>query len=215
MSVPSAAPALLVFAKAPVPGKVKTRLAQSIGAARAARVYGDLLATTMAHAHLARRMGKVARVELWGAPDCEDPLLSGMARAFGASCHCQRGDDLGERMHHAIADALARAPAALLIGTDCPLLDPRRLGEAAAALAQRDAVLIPAEDGGYVLVGGRRPLPFDGVRWSSPHALADTLAAFTRAGIEHVALSPAWDVDTAADLARFDALRAVPPEIAT
>lgn len=207
MSLAAEPPALVVFAKAPVPGMVKTRLAQSVGEARATRVYCDLLSTTLAHAHLAWRTGKVSRIELWGAPDCEHPLLRGMAGAFGASRHRQEGGDLGERMRHALTDALRRAPAALVIGTDCPVLDPARIGAAAAALDTHDAVLVPAEDGGYVLVGARRPVPFDGVRWSTPHALADTLAAFGRASVRHALLPAAWDVDTVEDLARFDALR--------
>lgn len=207
MKAGDAAPALVVFAKAPVPGTVKTRLARTVGAARATRVYCDLLATTLAHAHLAWRTGKVSRIELWGAPDCEHPLLRGIAGAFGASRYRQEGEDLGERMRHALADALRRAPAVLVIGTDCPVLDPARIGAAAAALDTHDAVLVPAEDGGYVLVGARTPVPFDGVRWSTPHALADTLATFARAGLRHALLPAAWDVDTVEDLARFDALR--------
>jgi glycosyltransferase A (GT-A) superfamily protein (DUF2064 family) len=97
-----------------------------------------------------------------------------------------------------------------LIGTDCPLLDPVRLGLAATLLATHEAVLGPAEDGGYVLVGARRLLPFDGVRWSSSHAFADTAAAFTRAGIRFATLPVSWDVDEPADLARWDALRHAP-----
>lgn len=207
MNSGSAAPAIVVFARAPIPGTVKTRLAQDVGAARATRVYCDLLATTLAHAHIACRMGKVSHVELWAAPDCEHPHLRGMASAFGATRHVQQGTDLGERMRHALANAAQRAGSALLVGSDCPVLDPIRLGAAAAALAAHDAVLIPAEDGGYVLVGAHGPVPFDGVRWSTPHALADTVAAFDRAGLTHAQLPAAWDVDTAQDLARFDALR--------
>lgn len=209
MTHAATAPALVVFAKAPVPGTVKTRLAQVVGEARATRVYCDLLATTMAHAHLAWRMGKVSRIELWGAPDAEHPLLRGIAGAFGATRYRQQGHDLGARMAHALADALRRAPGALVIGTDCPVLDPQRIGAAAAALATHDTVLVPAEDGGYVLVGASRPVTFDDVRWSTPHALADTVATFARAGLRHAILPSAWDVDTAEDLARFDALRAV------
>jgi rSAM/selenodomain-associated transferase 1 len=201
------APLLVVFAKAPVPGTVKTRLAAAIGAARAARVYTDLLATTMAHAHLAWRAGIVSKIELWCAPDCESPFLRGIASAFGAVQRRQCDGDLGERMAHAIDDALGRSPAVLVIGSDCPLLDPIRLGQAGAALNDHDAVLGPAEDGGYVLVGARRALPFDEVRWSTPHALADTVVGLTAAGIRYALLPVSWDVDDPADLARWDDLR--------
>jgi rSAM/selenodomain-associated transferase 1 len=207
MSADTTAPLLLVFAKAPVPGAVKTRLAAAIGPERAARVYTDLLATTLAHAHSAWRARIVSRIELWATPDCESPFLRGIASAFGASRHRQGEGDLGARMAHAIGDALNRSPAVLLIGSDCPLLDPSRLSQARSLLAENDAVLGPAEDGGYVLVGARRPLPFDDVRWSTSHALADTVVGFTRDGIRYALLPVSWDVDGPADLARWDALR--------
>ena len=114
-------------------------------------------------------------------------------------------------MARAIADALNRAAAVLLVGTDCPLLDAQRLAHAAAVLADHDAVLGPAEDGGYVLVGARRPLPFAAVRWSSPHTLTDTAAGFDRTGIRWAALPVLWDVDEPADLARWKALHRTLP----
>ena len=203
-------PALLVFAKDPAPGTVKTRLAAAIGEQRAARVYTDLTATTLGHAHAACRARIVSRIELWGAPDCDSPYLRGIAGGFGASRHRQAEGDLGARMGHAIADALTRATAVILIGTDCPLLDPVRIALACAALEDHDAVLGPAEDGGYVLVGTRRPLPFDDVRWSSSHAFADTVAGFERAHIRFAELPVLWDVDEPADLMRWDALRNAP-----
>ena len=110
-------------------------------------------------------------------------------------------------MANAIADALTRTGAVLLVGTDCPLLDADRLAHAAALLAHHDAVLGPAEDGGYVLVGARRALPFTAIRWSSPHAFGDTTAGFARAGIQWATLPVLWDVDEPADLARWEALR--------
>ena len=106
MSADAPAPLLLVFAKAPVPGAVKTRLAAAIGAERAARVYSDLLATTLPMR--TRRGARVSssRIELWATPDCDAPFLRGIASAFGASRHRQGEGDLGARMAHAIGDAL-------------------------------------------------------------------------------------------------------------
>ena len=207
MSAPVEAPALLVFAKPPVAGHVKTRLAAAIGAEAAARVYRDLLATTLGHAHAAWRSRIVDHIELWSAGDGNDPFLRGIGTAFGAKLHVQAEGDLGARMAHAIDDAFTRASSVLLIGSDCPLLEPARLAEAAGALCTYEAVLVPAEDGGYVLLGARRALPLQGIRWSSPHTLADTTAAFERHGIRLATLPPSWDVDDAAGLARFDALR--------
>jgi rSAM/selenodomain-associated transferase 1 len=210
MSVGAPPPALLVFAKEPVPGKVKSRLAQAIGAEASARVYRDLLATTLAHGHAAWRSRVVDHLELWCASDGDIPFLRGIGTAFGATRYLQSAGDLGQRMAHAMRDAFTRASSLLLIGSDCPLLQPARLAEAAAALRTHDAVLVPAEDGGYVLVGARRELPLADVRWSTTHALADTVRGFVRAGIAHATLPACWDVDDAEGLARFDALRKPP-----
>jgi uncharacterized protein len=200
-------PTLVVFAKAPVPGRVKTRLAAAVGATRAADVYRLLAAHTLAHAVAARDAGIVGAIELWCTPDADTPYFRQVAAAADAQRYTQIGGDLGARMAHAIADVLARCPRVLLVGTDCPVLDASGLAAAAKILDDFDAVLGPAEDGGYVLVGATRPLPFRGVRWSTPHALADTMAGFAQAGIRFATTPALWDVDEAADLARWDALR--------
>jgi len=199
-----------VFAKEPVAGAVKTRLARSIGAERAMRVYTDLLATTLAHAHAAWRARIVSRLELWCDGDPDAPFLKGIASAFGARVFGQCEGDLGARMAHAIGDALTRSTPVLLIGSDCPLLDPERLGEAGAALASHESVVIPAEDGGYVLIGVRAAVSLEGIRWSTPFALDDTLERLHDDGRECVALAPLWDVDDEGGLARWDAMRAAP-----
>ena len=203
----AARPALLVFAKEPTPGAVKTRLAAAIGAARAAQVYRELTTLTLTHAAAARRAGVIDRIELWCTPSADSSHFRGLAAVTGASLHAQAEGDLGTRMANAIADALTRAGAVLLVGTDCPLLDAHWLANAAALLVHHDAVLGPAEDGGYVLVGARRPLPFAEIRWSSPHAFDDTKAGLVRAGIHWAVLPVLWDVDEPADLARWEALQ--------
>jgi rSAM/selenodomain-associated transferase 1 len=117
--------------------------------------------------------------------------------------HLQQGDDLGARMHAALAATLAAHPPAgcLLIGTDCPALSPRDLQRAAAALAAHDVVLVPALDGGYVLIGLRRPQPalFDGIDWGTPAVLEATRARIAAAGLRAAELPPLPDLDTAAD----------------
>jgi len=205
-----AAPALLVFAKEPVAGAVKTRLARTIGPERAMRVYSDLLATTLAHAHAAWRARIVSRLELWCDGNADAPFVRGIATAFGARRYSQCEGDLGARMSHAIADALTRSTPVLLIGSDCPLLDPVRIAEATAALASHDAVLVPAEDGGYVLIGVRSPIALAGVRWSTSFALEDTLRCLHDDGLRCATLASAWDVDDEQGLARWDAIRAAP-----
>lgn len=201
------APALLVFAKEPLPGRVKTRLAATVGNEGAAAIYRELTALTLTHATRARGAGIVGSIELWCTPDPRTPYFVALGTAHRATLHRQREGDLGARMADAIDDALTRTNAALLVGTDCPVLDLAYLARACAALADHDAVLGPAADGGYVAVGARRPLPFGAIRWSTPYAFEDTAACFTLAGIAWSALPEAWDVDDARDLARWNALR--------
>jgi rSAM/selenodomain-associated transferase 1 len=201
-------PRLLVFAKEPVPGQVKTRLAAAYGVERAAAIYRDLTAVTLAHARAARAAGLVGAIELWCSPTVNSSWFAALAFDTGASLHAQSDDsNLGERMSHAIADALARGTSVLLIGTDCPWLDPEALRRAGNALASHDAVLGPAEDGGFVLVGARQSIAFGVARWSTSHACADAGAAFTRTGLHWCALPASWDVDEPADYERWDALR--------
>ncbi|MBK7079238.1 MAG: TIGR04283 family arsenosugar biosynthesis glycosyltransferase [Betaproteobacteria bacterium] len=200
----AAAPTLQIFAKEPVPGTVKTRLARTLGAEAAARVYAELAAACFANAQEARRRGSVAAVELWCAAAADAPRCAAWAAGHGFALHRQCDGDLGARMRHAVDSALARGERVLLIGTDCPALDADALGEAAAALADHDAVLVPAEDGGYVAIGLARAVDaFTGIAWSTADVAAHTRARFAAAGIRWRELDPRWDVDDEAGLARW------------
>ena len=108
-------------------------------------------------------------------------------------------------MAHALQDALGRVPLAIIVGTDCPTLNADYVVQAACALRQHDVVLGPAEDGGYGLVGLRRPVPqlFEHMPWGSSSVAARTLARADQLGLTVQMLDPLWDVDTAADLQRF------------
>jgi rSAM/selenodomain-associated transferase 1 len=209
--MPAQAPVLQIFAREPVPGAVKTRLAAAIGAARAAQAYRELTQVTLLHAQRAHALGHVAAVELWCTPGTGTPWFDACAVTVDASQHLQPPGDLGARMRSAIAAGLTRATGVLLIGTDCPLLDAAAIAGAAAMLYNHDAVLGPAEDGGFVLVGARVSVHFDGVRMSTPHAAHDTLDVFVRAGLRCGMLPELWDVDEAADLKRWQRLRAGTP----
>jgi hypothetical protein len=192
---------VIVFAKAPRPGEVKTRLVPVLGAAGAARLHGRLVERTLATAAAAA----VGPVELCCAPDASDPSLRAWAAARGAGLTEQGPGDLGERMHRAFGRALAGAPAALLVGCDCPALTANGLREASAALASGcDAVLGPAEDGGYVLIGLRHASAsvFEGIHWGGPEVLADTRARFGALGWRWHELDLLWDLDRPGDLER-------------
>lgn len=185
--MPSEVP-LVIFARAPRPGATKTRLIGALGAERAARLYAAFVTDV-------RRKGDLAglREQLWVAhPDDVD--------AYEAP-RLQRGADLGARMSHALGDALERADRALLIGTDSPTLPAAYLRLAADALDAADVVFGPSADGGYYLIGARGSAPALGgasVRWSTPHALADSRAKV--AGRRVATLPPWYDVDTPEDL---------------
>jgi hypothetical protein len=201
--------AIAVFAKAPVAGSVKTRLVAMLGAEGAARLHERLVERALATAFEAR-LGPVA---LWCAPDTSHPFFAQCAARFGVELRRQEGADLGERMHRAFEVALERHPALLLVGSDCPTLEPRDLAAAARALDTHDAVLIPAEDGGYVLVGLTRPHAslFEGVAWGTAAVMEATRARLAAAGLRWAALPALWDVDRVEDYAR---LRRTLPDLA-
>ena len=192
----------MIFAKAPVPGQVKTRLAGRLGARGAAELYKRLVRRTLTIARAAR----LCPVELWCAPDARHGFFADCRRNYGVRLRRQRDGDLGRRMNHALNRALAGKAYAVLIGGDCASLGAAELREALGQLAAgRESVLGPAADGGYLLVGLRRPCPalFRGIAWSTPTVLAATRRRLDRAGLAWVELPAGWDVDTPADLHRL------------
>ena len=194
---------VIVLAKAPVAGYAKTRLIPALGAAGAAALAQRLLDHAVAQARAAR----LGPVEVCCAPDSDHPLFAGLAALAGVALSCQASGDLGERMVQALHRALAITPCALLIGSDAPALDAAMLQRAAQALDQADAVFVPAFDGGYALVGLRRPAPslFDGMAWSTDSVMSDTRQRLAAAGLRHVELPPLADIDGPADLAHLPA----------
>ncbi len=193
---------LLIFAKAPVPGQVKTRLAGRLGTRGAARVYQQLLARTLKTAQAAR----LCPVELWCAPDARHGFFSHCRRAYGVRLRRQGAGDLGRRMKRALDQALREGRQAVLVGGDCASVGAAELRAAFERLASGyDAVLGPARDGGYVLVGLSRPCPpmFRAIPWSAPTVMATTRRRLRQAGIAWFELPVGWDVDTPADLKRL------------
>jgi rSAM/selenodomain-associated transferase 1 len=193
---------LLVFAKAPVPGRVKTRLAGTLGVQGAATLYKQLLRRTLTIARSAR----LCPVELWCAPDARHGFFPACRRDYGVRLRRQCDGDLGRRMNHALNRILASHPYAVLMGGDCVSLGAAELRQAFACLAAgTDAVLGPAADGGYLLVGLRRPGPslFQSIAWSTPAVLETTRRRLRRAGLVWAELPAGWDVDTPADLRRL------------
>lgn len=190
-----------VFAKAPVAGQVKTRLASVLGAEGAAALHAGLVR----HALSTARDASPGRVELWCAPDEMHPFFAQCATGFGVELHRQRGADLGARMAAAFEGALAAGRPLVLIGSDCPALTPAHLQAAAASLASHDAVFAPAEDGGYVLVGLSRAVPglFEGIEWSTAGVMSATRERLRAAGARWQELPSLWDIDRPEDYARL------------
>ena len=195
---------LIVFAKAPIAGSVKTRLEPALGAAGAAALAERLLAHAM---EMALRAG-FAAVELCAAPNASHPAFARLAAQHAGLQFTVQGDgDLGERMHRALARRLAGPERVLLIGTDAPALDAAMLQDAAHALARHDAVFVPALDGGYALVGLTRPCPglFTAMAWSTPEVMAETRRRAREAGLRWTELPAVADIDEPPDLARLPA----------
>lgn len=198
--------AVIVFAKAPVAGLAKTRLAPALGAAGAAALAARLLD----HAVQAAVDAAVGPVELCTTPDAAHPAFVRLRHALGVTLTVQGDGDLGRRMNRALTRALQQHERVLLTGTDAPALDAARLREAAAVLgadAGPDAVFVPALDGGYALVGLRRPAPalFDRVPWSTPQVMAATRECARAAGLRWSELAPVADIDEPADLVHLPA----------
>jgi rSAM/selenodomain-associated transferase 1 len=196
---------LIVFARAPVAGRVKTRLAPVLGRDGAARLHERLLENTLRTAKAAR----FARVHLYCAPHSRGRYFSALRRRYGVRLAAQGRGGLGERMHR----ALRRHPGAVLIGSDCPALRPADLRAAARTLDRgADAVFSPAEDGGYALIGLRRSAAalFRGVAWGSSEVMAQTRARMERLGWRWRELRTVWDVDRPADLQRLGRSRLLP-----
>ena len=194
---------IVIFAKAPVPGKVKTRLVPALGEIGAALLARRMLADTVDRA-LATGL---ANTELCASPHPADPQWAGLLPT-GVCLTGQGVGDLGQRLAAAAARVIDGGERVLLIGTDCPDLDSARLCEAAALLDQHDAVIFPAHDGGYVLLGLVRTDPslFADIAWSTSSVAATTIARIRTLGWSLYIGDALSDIDEPADLDRAQAL---------
>jgi hypothetical protein len=190
---------ILVFAKAPVPGRVKTRLIPALGADGAARLARRLLDLALAQAGAAA----VGPVELCMSPGPGHPNWAGIPLPPAIDTSDQGDGDLGERMARAAKRHIDHGEAVLLTGTDCPGLDAGRLRAAAARLAHHDAVLHPAEDGGYPLLGlnAFHPGLFADMPWSTPAVARLTRERMAALGWRVWEGETLRDIDTPEDLA--------------
>ena len=200
---------LLLFARLPEKGKVKTRLARAIGEEAACDLYRCLVADSLS---LARRSGYPTTVFYF--PRTASPEVS-LGLTCGFPCLPQTGRDLGERMYNAFRTAFRDTGEAVLMGSDVPDLPPSFLDEAFEGLKGHDAVIGPAGDGGYYLIGfssgALLSSPFSGMEWGGPSVFQNTLRILRDHDLK-VHVLPQWrDVDEYEDLsALFDRLKGLP-----
>lgn len=194
---------IAILARAPIVGQVKTRLIPLLGAAGAARLQAWLLQRTVASA-LAAAVGPVT---LWCDGDAQHADFA-LCRSFaGVTLRQQPQGDIGLRMLMALQES-STTSGTLVIGTDCPARTDAHLRLAAQCLQDHDAVFLPAEDGGYVLVGMQTPEPhvFDRVAWGSDRVMAQTRQRLTDLGWQWAEPLSLWDVDRPADFVRLAAM---------
>ncbi|MCU7797989.1 MAG: TIGR04282 family arsenosugar biosynthesis glycosyltransferase [Candidatus Thiodiazotropha sp. (ex Myrtea spinifera)] len=202
--------AVLIFAKAPYAGQVKTRLIPAIGERAATKLYTHLLE---------REIAWIANetpydIELWVSPDTTHPLLQSLAKRHSLSLLVQQGEDLGERMGYAARQALKSYRRIVLLGVDCPALTANHLQQTFDWLsAGEDAVIGPAEDGGYVLLGLNAwdDSLFHGHEWGKETVAETTRQALSEIGWRWRELPTLWDLDRPSDLQQLKSLNIAVP----
>ena len=193
---------LIQFSKRPLSGFVKTRLIPELGAERALQVHLTLMKQTLT----CLCQSELGDVEVWWDKEWQtDQFWQEGARQME---RFQKGNDLGERMHFALKAVLERYDRALLVGSDCPVLDRAYLSQALSVLDQKDVVIGPAEDGGYVLIGAKRTEPgmLDNVSWGGDKVLASTLSSMEKVGLSVGLLDKKFDIDEPSDYYRWQVL---------
>lgn len=195
----TASSALVVFAKAPVAGFAKTRLIPVLGAAGAAALAERLLEQTV---NMAMTCG-FTHVELCVTPSADHPSFRRLVAIHGLSITTQGDGDLGDRMHRAISRLTTQYGQVLLIGTDAPALDRVALRQAVRVLTGHDAVVVPALDGGYALIGlnSAQPSLFSGMPWSTDQVMAITRDRAKTLGLRMAECCAVADIDKPEDLA--------------
>ena len=191
---------LQVFAKAPISGEVKTRLAADIGDAKACDVYKQLLSNTLQNG-----VSEDWHTEIWCTPDDGHPFFKELSEQYKVSRRIQYDGNLGQRMLYALQHGQLNAQKVVLVGSDCPVLSLETIQAAFNALDTCDVVFSPAEDGGYVLVGCNTTCEgmFEGVEWGVSKTLQQNIFAIEYCGLSCQLLPMLWDVDTLVDLKRW------------
>ncbi|GAA3910957.1 TIGR04282 family arsenosugar biosynthesis glycosyltransferase [Halomonas cibimaris] len=207
--------ALHLLAKAPVPGRAKTRLMPRLGAHGAASAHAEMVRRCVAHAC---RALPAAQVTLWTALDHGHPLFAELKQRLGIHLAAQPEGHLGVRIRHALAGS---AGPSMIMGSDCPSITPELIQACADSLATHPVVILPAEDGGYGLIGTRGLTPADAralfhdIPWGGDEVLAVTRARLAARGLEAAFPATVWDVDRPEDWQRYRRLYPRAPSLAS
>ena len=201
---PRAANALVVFAKAPVPGQVKTRLCPPLTPDEAATLHGSFVLDQLERTKAAMAKFKLSLDRFVAcSPSATHVFFKILSARHGVGLLDQTGEDLGARMYQVFTTLFSRGyQRIVLVGTDVPNLPLTHYRQAFELLQQQDVVFGPAQDGGYYLLGLRKPVPelFRDIPWSTDQVLAMTEQRAAEAGVSHARV-PVWrDVDTLDDL---------------
>lgn len=194
--------ALIIFTKAPIPGTVKTRLINTLGSQGSTNLHKQLTTRCL---EMAARSSRY-QVNLWCTPTPEHPFFKALSTKFSVALRQQQGEDLGERMAFAIKEALKSNDIAIIIGSDCPMLTHKDLELIINKLENGfDAGIIPAEDGGYVLLGLRKfsPALFKEIEWGGKHVFEKTKTHLDGLSWNWYQHETFWDVDRPSDLERL------------
>jgi len=197
---------VLLFAKAPVEGKVNTRLISDIGVQAATKLQRDLI-----HQRLSMlTQANLCAVNLMCAPDIQHECFAQCEQQYPITLLEQSGNDLGVRMLNGITDALQYYKYCIVIGTDAPALNETAIEQAIKILhADTEVVFVPAEDGGYVLVGMKRPCDFlfQGISWGSADVMQQSRNKLNDNNVLFVEFATCWDIDRVEDYQRYLAMQ--------
>lgn len=206
--------ALHLLAKAPIPGKAKTRLNPRLGAYGSASAHAEMVKRCVIHAC---RALPAAQVTLWTALDHAHSLFTDLEARLGINLAPQPEGDLGVRIRHALASSTGPA---MIMGSDCPSITPALIQSCADSLATHPVVILPAEDGGYGLIGVHSISPadtqalFSDIPWGGGEVLAATRERLVALELEATFPATVWDVDRPADWQRYRRLYPRAPSLA-
>ncbi len=197
---------ILLYAKAPIAGKVNTRLIASIGVEVATKLQHDLIYHRLSMLSKAN----LCDVRLMCAPNQQDKTFLICKKKYPITLFDQMGVDLGERMFNGIVDALQKYKYCIVIGTDAPALNAKKIQQTIESLrSENNVVIVPAEDGGYVLIAMQQAYPFlfQNIDWGSAEVMQQTRDKLNENNVPYEELAVCWDVDRLEDYQRYLLMR--------